>query len=189
MSLCISFKKTKSQCPNTSEYAVEFSALPSKFGPGPFSMEDRLVAEDPKSDDPEDLDLLAGRTLTGAIFMPWLTVESAKNQSPPASGGTKKTDEYSSYQLRNSGNRPLMLNNWEKVEDSNPEINIARSNCVGTALPPGSRCILTFRVSPNASKVKKHTSFSTTSADNRLIFTLYANFDEKAEFSVNVKIQ
>jgi hypothetical protein len=187
MSMCVETKKVRPKCPVTSEYLLSFSLVASTFGAGEFSTEVKLDLEDPDSEYPLGIDALSGREIVGSISMPWLEVRESKVDTTTIKKFTEKQVTEITFHLLNSGDRPVQLGSWEKVDGSHPDIDLKESTCSTKPIAPKETCIVKLVMRANSAPPGKHAWWMNSSKDERNTFTLYADFDKDSSLSVTIR--
>jgi hypothetical protein len=187
LSMCIESKKVMPKCPGTSEYLLSFSLVPWKFRAGEFTTTETVELDDPKSEYPLGIDALSGREIVGFISMPWLEVRESKVGKTTIKKFTEKQVTEIKFHLSNSGNRPVQLGSWEKVDGSYPDIDLKESTCSTKPIAPKETCIVKLVMRANSAPRGKHAWWMNSSKDARNTFALHADFDKDSSLSVTIR--
>lgn len=138
----IDLKKTKSQCPLTSEYIGVVVFTLGRTKPGNIDVDIDVNIDDTNSDSPEHLEIIT-KKMTGSLSAPWIEVpdtSSVMNNFKDLWLSKAKAVE---IQLKNTGNRPAMLGTWTVANDKQAQdIQLQDKSCANKLLEPQETCLI-----------------------------------------------
>lgn len=147
LSVCIEKKEIRSTCPNSNEYLVTFQINPRKFNSGRFDSEIEFQLFNKKEQLPaeESFHLNFESKVTGQLHMPNAEIVQHGDISGKIIQLLKGNAQEVDLELINSGNKPLKIGNWDRMDQSDGTLSLDAPSCQNITLVPGATCKLSLR--------------------------------------------
>lgn len=189
LSICVERKEIRPACPNSNEYLITFQVNPRKFGSGQFDSEIDLRLINKKEQLPveESFHFNFERKITGLLRMPNAEIVQNSDYSNKIIQLLKGSDQKIDLELLNSGNAPLKIGNWDRMDQSEGTLSLDASTCQNVVLAPGATCKLSLSNPSRKAVSSKYLYWFNHYYEDGLNISLYLTPRRDGSIDYNIK--